>query len=341
MILAVFIFLVLGQYALCQTSMGISSARSSNGSSNTIASRIQNLTKTWTPGRNLLPAAFYKGGVRLEHQEKLRLPLGILLLESTVDLPESFDAREKWPGCPSLREVRNQGCCGSCWAVSAASAMTDRWCIHSQNNSQYSFGSFDLMACCQECGDGCDGGNLGPAWQYWVERGISSGGPYNSRKGCHPYPIDVCHSQDEEDDTPKCSKKCQMNYNQTSAGRDLRYGREAYSVAINEKRIMDEIFLNGPVQAAFKVYRDFKAYKSGVYRHVWGPFESGHAIKMLGWGIENNVKYWLCANSWGEDWGDNGFFKIIRGENHLGIEEDIHAGLPDYNKHEEMWDPEY
>ncbi|XP_058443071.1 cathepsin B-like [Malaya genurostris] len=318
--------------------MGFSSVRLSR---NTIADRIQNLTKTWTPGRNPMPADFYKGGVRLEEQELFRLPQGILLLESAVKLPDSFDAREKWPDCPSLREIRNQGCCGSCWAISAASTMTDRWCIHSQNKSQFSFGSYDLIACCHHCGDGCEGGNLGPAWKYWVERGVSSGGPYNSQTGCHPYPIDVCHSKDEDDKQFKCSRKCQLSYNQTSYLRDLRFGREAYSVAMDEGRIMEEIFLNGPVQASFKLYKDFKAYRSGVYRHVWGPFETGHAIKIFGWGTENNVKYWLCANSWGDDWGDNGFFKIIRGENHLDIEGNVHAGLPDYSKSAAMFDLEY
>lgn len=41
---------------------------------------------------------------------------------------------------------------------------------------------------------------------------------------------------------------------------------------------------------------------------------------MIGWGEENGVKYWLCVNSWGTSWGDNGTFKILRGSNHLYIE---------------------
>lgn len=42
------------------------------------------------------------------------------------DLPDNFDSREKWSNCPSIKEVRDQGSCGSCWAVAAAAAMTDR-----------------------------------------------------------------------------------------------------------------------------------------------------------------------------------------------------------------------
>lgn len=44
----------------------------------------------------------------------------------------------------------------------------------------------------------------------------------------------------------------------------------------------------------------------GVYQHVTGEMLGGHAIKILGWGEENGTPYWLAANSWNEDWGDNG-----------------------------------
>jgi cathepsin B len=44
----------------------------------------------------------------------------------------------------------------------------------------------------------------------------------------------------------------------------------------------------------------------GVYQHVTGQMLGGHAIKILGWGKENNTPYWLVANSWNTDWGDNG-----------------------------------
>jgi len=55
--------------------------------------------------------------------------------------------------------------------------------------------------------------------------------------------------------------------------------------------------------------------------------EGGHAVKMLGWGVENGVKYWLCANSWGGSWGENGLFRIVRGANECHIEERVQAGL--------------
>ena len=67
-----------------------------------------------------------------------------------------------------------------------------------------------------------------------------------------------------------------------------------------EAEIQAEIMKNGPVEGAFTVYADFPSYQSGVYQHTAGAALGGHAIKILGWGVENNVKYWLVANSWNE-----------------------------------------
>jgi hypothetical protein len=66
----------------------------------------------------------------------------------------------------------------------------------------------------------------------------------------------------------------------------------------------------------------------GVYRYTRGENEGGHAIKILGWGIENGIKYWLCVNSWTRSWGENGLFKILRGNNECNIEQRVIAGLP-------------
>lgn len=67
---------------------------------------------------------------------------------------------------------------------------------------------------------------------------------------------------------------------------------------------------------------------AGVYQHVHGKALGGHAIRILGWGVEDGTPYWLIANSWNTDWGDNGYIKILRGKDHCGIESQITAGLP-------------
>merc|ERR1712203_242234 len=80
----------------------------------------------------------------------------------------------------------------------------------------------------------------------------------------------------------------------------------------------------------FTVYEDFPNYKSGVYQHVIGKPLGGHAVRILGWGEEAGIPYWLVANSWNYDWGDHGTFKILRGENHCGIESQVVAGIPKF-----------
>ena len=62
--------------------------------------------------------------------------------------------------------------------------------------------------------------------------------------------------------------------------------------------MMEEIYNNGPVQVVFKVYEDFFMYKSGIYsRHpranVLNVKDPYHSVKVLGWGSENNVDYWV------------------------------------------------
>lgn len=58
-----------------------------------------------------------------------------------------------------------------------------------------------------------------------------------------------------------------------------------------------------------------------------GKLAGGHAVKIIGWGTTaDGVHYWQVANSWNADWGDDGYFKIIRGENECGIEEFVCAG---------------
>jgi cathepsin B len=71
----------------------------------------------------------------------------------------------------------------------------------------------------------------------------------------------------------------------------------AYAISGVEK-IMEEIVTHGPVTAAFTVYEDFPLYKSGVYVPTTHRSLGGHAIEIVGYGIEDDVKYWLVKNSW-------------------------------------------
>jgi len=97
--------------------------------------------------------------------------------------------------------------------------------------------------------------------------------------------------------------------------------------ATTPAQIKAEIFANGPMETGFDVYEDFFSYSTGVYQHTSGGYAGGHAVKMLGWGTENGVDYWLCANSWNTSWGMQGFFKIKQGD--CNVDSGVYACTPD------------
>ena len=61
-----------------------------------------------------------------------------------------------------------------------------------------------------------------------------------------------------------------------------------------------------------------------------GEVVGGHALEIVGWGVDNGKKYWWIKNSWGEQWGLGGYFRMIRGTNNCHIEENVMAGVPDF-----------
>uniref|UniRef100_A0AAY4B066 Cathepsin B n=2 Tax=Denticeps clupeoides TaxID=299321 RepID=A0AAY4B066_9TELE len=296
---------------------------------------INSAKTTWKAGHNFqnVPLAYLKSlcGTILRGPKQPQMKA----FPKSFTLPDQFDARQQWPKCPTIQEIRDQGSCGSCWAFGAVEAMSDRYCIHSNGKILVEISAEDLLSCCDGCGMGCFGGFPSAAWDYWNENGLVTGGLYDSNVGCRPYTIPPCEHHvngsrppcSGEQDTPKCVKECVTGYSPTYK-EDKYFGKTSYSVPSDPDQIMTEIFKNGPVEAAFTVYADFLQYKTGVYQHVTGEVLGGHAIKILGWGVENGTPYWLAANSWNTDWGNNGYFKILRGNDECGIESEIVAGMP-------------
>ena len=227
-------------------------------------------------------------------------------------IPESFDARTQWPQCATMRAVRDQGHCGSCWAFGAAEAFGDRYCV--ATNASVVFSPQHMVDCYAE-NSGCMGGYLDSTWYAVVRQGVVT-------EACKPYTAE--------------SHACDAVCNDTQHSRPAYFFAErAYSVFVpfdharNVRAIQQEILARGPVEAAFYVLADFRDYAGGVYHRTAGAaFQGGHAIKIVGWGVDaaTRMPYWTVANSWGEDWGENGFFRIRRGTNECGIESEIAIG---------------
>ncbi|KAF1753237.1 hypothetical protein GCK72_019793 [Caenorhabditis remanei] len=245
-------------------------------------------------------------------------------------IPTTFDARTNWPKCNSIKMVRDQSNCGSCWAFGAAEVISDRICIHSNGKEQPVISAEDILTCCgKSCGNGCQGGQGLEAMKFWTTYGAVTGGDYKG-DGCKPYSFAPCSNCVESKTTPSCQSKCQSTYTVTNYKGDKHYGTSAYRLDTSSNAvpiIQNEIYQNGPVEVAYTVYDDFYHYKSGVYHHVTGKDTGGHAVKIIGWGTEKGVDYWLVTNSWGTSFGDKGFFKIRRGTNECGIESNVVAGM--------------
>ncbi|CZT98828.1 hypothetical protein PFAG_03258 [Plasmodium falciparum Santa Lucia] len=123
-----------------------------------------------------------------------------------------------------------------------------------------------------------------------------------------------------------------------------------------EKIMMNEIYRNGPIVSSFEASPDFYDYADGVYfvedfpharrctiepkndgvYNITGWDRVNHAIVLLGWGEEEIngklYKYWIGRNSWGNGWGKEGYFKILRGQNFSGIESQSLFIEPDFSR---------
>lgn len=105
----------------------------------------------------------------------------------------------------------------------------------------------------------------------------------------------------------------------------------------SDRHIMQNIYRWGPVTSGFKVYSDFYEFdpKKDIYQwNESSPQVGGHAIEIVGWGVEENnqggnIPYWWIKNSWGPEWGIGGYFKMVRGINNCELEENVVAALPD------------
>lgn len=171
--------------------------------------------------------------------------------------------------------------------------------------------------------------------KYIQKNGVVTGGEYNNTEWCKSYSFPKCdHFYDGKygrcnntQKTPYCVTKCSDNY-EIDYEKDKYYFNEPYRLKNDEYEIMNEIYENGPVEAYLTVFQDFIPYKGGIYYHVNGGQLGEIAVKIIGWGIENGIKYWKVANSWNEQWGEDGYFRIKRGIDECGIELNCIAAIP-------------
>lgn len=315
-----------------------------------IINEINNMKTTWTAVR---PMKFSNAtvadikrmlGTVMPGEEGYYEPPRKTFLTTTATIPTSFDVRTNWPNCASVTgRVRDQSDCGSCWAFGSTEAFNDRHCI-ATGDVKTILSPEDTVSCCSgaQCAfsNGCGGGQPSGAWKWFSNVGVSTGGDYaDVGKGttCKPYSMKSCahHTTPppgmvdcatmEEYKTPKCTSSCNEAGYSTPYKSDKLKAKGEYSVK-SVADMQQELMEKGTLSVAFTVYEDFEAYSSGVYQHKTGKSLGGHAVKMVGWGVDNGTPYWTCINSWNDSWGEKGAFRILRGSNHCGIEGSVVAG---------------
>lgn len=276
------IFFLVGAWLLSQP-MNIKA-----GELEQVREAIQRSGAQWQAGENWV--------TRLTPEERRQLlgarrdyPLAsaarLIRVPTPKSMPSHFDWRDNngnW-----VTPVRNQGNCGSCWDFSACAQIESWWKIRN-NLPTYNLDlSEQFVLSCRENG-GCDGD--------WVETVLD----YASVDGI---PLESCFPYYQSDTIP-CEWGCSDW--QTDAIKIPGWGYITLEEDIIEN--IKAALLIHPVSASYVVYSDFYYYTSGIYEHTSGTEEGGHAILIVGW--DDNDRCWICKNSWGPNWGENGYFRI-------------------------------
>eukprot|EP00933_Yihiella_yeosuensis_P071897 TRINITY_DN80141_c0_g1_i1.p1 TRINITY_DN80141_c0_g1~~TRINITY_DN80141_c0_g1_i1.p1 ORF type:complete len:519 (+),score=137.75 TRINITY_DN80141_c0_g1_i1:203-1759(+) len=239
----------------------------------------------------------------------------------TMDLsafPETVD----WRHLSMAKEVPEQGSCGSCWAVSAIQTLNAGHEIH--RGEVKSFSAQELVNCVpnpKECGGqgGCSGATveLGLAWVSENGLALESETPYTAQDG-------------------KCAKKQSLMQDSSFLRGSSFDERGGASIGLmgfktlpsnKESPLVQSVAQQGPV--AVSVAAD------GWFNYYGGVFDSceriiNHAVTLFGYGTEGSKKYWLIKNSWGKDWGEDGFIRVYRTENeekNCGVDTDPSKGI--------------
>ncbi|XP_044192240.1 cathepsin S-like [Thunnus albacares] len=207
-------------------------------------------------------------------------------------LPQSLDWRDKG----LVTEVKMQGYCGSCWAFSAAGALEGQ--LKKTTGVLKSLSAQNLVDCSLKYGNnGCRGGFMTNGFQYVIDnKGIESDAAY-------PY-VGTCG-------------KCKYN----PLYRAANCSGYAFLPKGNEFALKAALAEVGPISVAIDASRPkFGFYRHGVYRDHTCTHYVNHGVLAVGYGTERGHDYWLVKNSWGVNYGDEGYIKMARNKrNQCGI----------------------
>eukprot|EP01111_Echinosteliopsis_oligospora_P018087 TRINITY_DN810_c1_g1_i1.p1 TRINITY_DN810_c1_g1~~TRINITY_DN810_c1_g1_i1.p1 ORF type:complete len:296 (+),score=69.44 TRINITY_DN810_c1_g1_i1:78-965(+) len=258
---------------------------------------------------------YVKSEVQVESVIKSPLPHTYI---RASDLPSSWD----WRNVSDVNYasfIRNQHIpqyCGSCWAHGATSAMNDRISILRKNAwPEITLSPQHLINC--HGGGSCDGGSPGLAYAYIYKHGIPE-------ESCAPY---------QAENGLSCTPTCQTCFPTGCApvNNFTLWKIEEHGHVFGAYEMMSEIYARGPIACSIDATDVLEAYTSGIFKEFKALPIPNHIISVIGWGVENTTEYWIVRNSWGSYWGEDGYFRIVKGSafENLGIELDCNWAVPE------------
>jgi cathepsin F len=207
----------------------------------------------------------------------------------TNDAPETFD----WRNEGAVNAVKDQAQCGSCWAFATAANLEGLYYL--KNKQSMTFSEQQLVDC-DTIDNGCNGGLMENTFTWLKTHGIMSD---------LDYPYEGYEGNCREDPS---------KYKMKISGFTLLDSRD-------EKQIKEFLYKTGPLAIALNAnYLQF--YYGGILDVpdvMCDPDQINHAVTLVGYGSENGQDYWIVKNSWGQDFGEEGYFRIARGKGTCGI----------------------
>jgi cathepsin X len=239
------------------------------------------------------------------------------------DLPTNWDWRNV-NGVNLVTEDLNQHIpqyCGSCWAHGSMSSIADRIKILRKGAwPDYNLAIQYILNCGTAEAGSCDGGSAEGAFQF-AQSGI---------------PEATCLQYDANDDACSAINTCRNCVGPPGSGTCFAQANytsfyvDEFSDISGVPQIMAEIYARGPVAAGIDA-TVLETYTGGIITATQ-PANIDHIISLVGWGTEvvngTSIDYWIGRNSWGQYWGEQGWFRLIRGVDALGIEDMVSWGTP-------------
>jgi len=240
---------------------------------------------------------------------------------SFLQQPSELPPQKIWSELAMAHHVKNQGSCGSCWAVAVSTVLEAHTEIYTHKARSCSIQQ--IVACTpnsRHCGGdgGCKGATAELAMDWVLKNGCAETSeiPYTG------------HDSSCTMGNPSLDMAAMLDTTASSAGSS--FGMTGWeTLPKNEyEPLARALAEKGPVAVSVAADEWF-SYDSGIFNGCGKDAVIDHAVTAIGYGEENGTKYWVIQNSWGGDWGESGHIRLERHDagDYCGMNNDPQKGV--------------